>query len=144
MDRLRAVVRVLCVAWAAALAALGGVVLLHSLTAEASHPPGEQSEVFADGTISIVDFEFMPKFVTVTVGSKVTWMNNGSFVHTSTSDGVSIDAWNSGAMDSGGVFSKTFTLPGAFGYHCEIHSWMTGTVFVLNFPFSAHLPLIVK
>src|SRR5262245_7193502 len=35
---------------------------------------------------------------------------------------------NSGNIGSGGTFPHTFMTAGTFGYHCTIHSGMTGSV----------------
>jgi plastocyanin len=69
-----------------------------------------------------------PKVVTVMVGTKVTWTNNGAVVHTvSADDGKTFD---SGNMPPKACFSFTPTVTGAFAYHCRQHPWMKGTLIV--------------
>jgi len=72
---------------------------------------------------------FVPFNVTVTTGTVITWVNHDSTPHTSTSDSL---VWDSGAISPGGSFSRTFTVPGTFHYHCNFHSWMHGEVAVVS------------
>ncbi len=81
--------------------------------------------------VSIVDFAFQPQVITIDVGSTVRWINTGLSMHTTTSDVSSPETWNSGNLDPGEVFTRTFNTPGMYDYHCAIHSFMTGTVIVL-------------
>jgi plastocyanin len=68
-----------------------------------------------------------PPTLTVNVGDKVTWQNNGEDVHTVTSDDGSFD---SGDMEHGASWSYTFTSPGTYTYFCAPHPWMTATIVV--------------
>lgn len=77
--------------------------------------------------VSIVDFSFNPSSINVTAGDSVKWTNNGSFDHTSTSDS---GVWNSGTIPSGSSFTRQFSTPGSFPYHCAIHTTMQATVIV--------------
>jgi plastocyanin len=70
---------------------------------------------------------YAPDDLTVASGTTVTWTNNDSIAHTSTSDG---SGWNSGLVAPGGQFSLTLQTPGTFSYHCTIHPGMVGTVVV--------------
>src|SRR4051794_20305242 len=49
-------------------------------------------------------------------------------MHTVTSDAGSAETFDSGGLESGDMFGNTFNTPGSFTYHCEIHSFMHGTV----------------
>ena len=86
----------------------------------------------ADINVTIQDNFFAPSAVTVNVGDKITWTNNGVTPHTTTS-GTSCPAgngiWNSGSLSSGQSFSFTFTQAGTFPYFCSNHCF-TGTVVV--------------
>jgi plastocyanin len=57
----------------------------------------------------------------------VTWMNQDSVAHTSTSDGA---GWDSGIVAPGAQYSVAFNTAGTYTYHCTIHPGMTGTVVV--------------
>ena len=79
-------------------------------------------------SVSITDFAFNSSAKTVAKGTTVTWTNLGATAHTVTADdGTSFD---SGSIPAGGVFTKTFNTAGAFPYHCDFHSSMTGTITV--------------
>jgi plastocyanin len=75
--------------------------------------------------VTIVDFAFSPAYVAIPAGSTVTWYNAGAAPHTATSNS---GAFASGVLGAGGAFSATLWTPGAYGYFCEIHSGMVGTV----------------
>ena len=78
-------------------------------------------------SVSAVDFKFVPKTITVSVGETVTWSNNGQSPHT-----VTGASFNSGNLNPGQSFSHTFSAPGTFAYHCQYHvqQGMVGTVIV--------------
>jgi len=71
---------------------------------------------------------FSPNPIAIKVGDTVTWTNNASVTHTSTSN---TGAWNTGSLAPGATSAAvTFTSAGTFAYHCAIHPSMTGTVIV--------------
>lgn len=74
---------------------------------------------------------FVPQTITVEVGvnNTITWMNQDSAPHTVTANS---NSFNSGTIVPGSNFTMTFTTPGTYQYHCNIHPFMTGTVIVLN------------
>jgi plastocyanin len=75
--------------------------------------------------VTIVDFAFSPAFVTIPAGSTVTWYNSGAAPHTATSNS---GAFASEVLGAGGAYTATLWTPGAYGYFCEIHPGMVGTV----------------
>ena len=82
----------------------------------------------ATRTVSIENFSFVPAQITVRAGTKVTWVNNDSASHTVTANN---GAFDSGTLQQGEKFSRTFTKAGKkFAYHCEIHPQMQGKVTV--------------
>ncbi len=98
-------------------------------------PPG-------DGTtaVSIIDFQFSPNNLEISVGSEVKWTNTGAAAHTATSDS---GQWDSGSMSAstsggayggtasaGGTYSRSFDQAGTYVYHCEFHPNMTGRIVV--------------
>jgi plastocyanin len=87
--------------------------------------PADSAEVSISGSA------FNPAIITITAGTVVTWTNFDLFAHTVTSDVGSSDPWDSGSLGQGGVFTRTFNIPGTYGYHCEIHPFMQGMVVVL-------------
>jgi YVTN family beta-propeller protein len=78
---------------------------------------------------TIAQFAFNPATVTVASGQSVTWTNTDPVQHTTTSDSP---AWDSGPLPPGATFNMTFTTPGTFAYHCNIHPFMHGTVIVTS------------
>jgi|GEM_PF-1194576 len=78
--------------------------------------------------VTIQNFAFSPTTLTVPVGTTVTWTNADSTEHTVTSN---TGAWaDSGPIEPSHTFSHTFTKPGTFAYHCEIHPFMTAKIIV--------------
>jgi len=75
-------------------------------------------------SISIKDFAFDPKTISVNVGDTITWTNDGPSPHTVTADDASFD---SGNLDKGATFSQTFTKAGTFAYFCKYHGSKGGT-----------------
>lgn len=65
--------------------------------------------------------------VTVKAGTKVTWMNNDTMDHTVVADDGSFDL---GVVTTSQSKSYTFTTPGTYAYHCNLHPGMSGTVIV--------------
>src|SRR5262249_39246675 len=100
------------------------------MTPSPSTPPsgGPSSSVtIPSGAESLGNRAYNPDGLTIATGTTVTWTNNDSIAHTSTSD---TSGWNSGTVAPGGSFAFTFQTPGTFPYHCTIHPGMIGTVVV--------------
>lgn len=87
-------------------------------------------------TINIVDFQFSPGTITVPAGTRITWINRSTngVPHTTTSDisGTS-NSWDSGILNPGSSFSRTFNTTGTFNYHCNVHGGaiMSGRIIVV-------------
>jgi len=77
--------------------------------------------------VSMVDNRFQASVINVPVGTTVTWVNNGTNVHTVSSYDGQVE---SGSLSPGSVFSYTFNQIGEFRYICRQHllSGMFGTV----------------
>jgi plastocyanin len=69
---------------------------------------------------------YAPTPLTVSVGTTVTWGNNDGTQHTATSDS---NLWNV-SLAPGATGSFKFDTPGTYTYHCNIHSFMKGTIIV--------------
>jgi plastocyanin len=83
--------------------------------AAASHP---------DSSITISDFKFTPRTVTVEHGVPIRITNRGGMAHTVTADkGHSFD---SGTVAAGGSATIRVAETGRFSYHCSIHPFMKG------------------
>jgi len=70
---------------------------------------------------------FGPKRIEIPVGGTVTWTNNDPLVHTITADDGS---WDSGPIEPGKTWSRTFTQPGEYAYHCTPHPFMRALIVV--------------
>src|SRR5262249_4246207 len=88
---------------------------------------GSSSVSIVSGSRTLTTNAYAPNPITISSGMTVTWKNNDSIAHTSTSNS---GAWDSGSMAPGATFSRTFPSPGTFQYHCSIHANMVGTVTV--------------
>ncbi|HKE91654.1 MAG TPA: plastocyanin/azurin family copper-binding protein [Gemmatimonadales bacterium] len=89
-------------------------------------------------SLTIQNYSYAPPTITVQVGTKVTWTNNGPAAHSVTSDSTGFDSGalaapmgnTYGGMTSGGIFQVTFNTPGSYSYHCMFHAQMHGTITV--------------
>ena len=81
----------------------------------------------ANGSVTIIDFEFQPGSVAIDQGDTVTWTNNGPTAHSATAPDGSFDT---GIFPAGESRSHTFNESGTFSYICTPHPNMNGTVVV--------------
>jgi|SRR5262249_50619380 len=79
--------------------------------------------------IVIDNFTFDPPTLTVSAGTKVTWVNHDDVPHTATST-AKPRQFDSGTLDTDGKFSHVFTAPGTYDYFCAVHPKMTGQIIV--------------
>jgi plastocyanin len=102
----------------------GGVVLLMFVISHGSIA----AENTSTNVVTIDNFNFKPQTLTVTVGTKVTWINHDDVPHTV----VSTDKKTivSPALDTDEKFSYTFSTAGTNDYHCSVHPKMKGTIIV--------------
>ena len=78
---------------------------------------------------------FYPLNIAIPMGTTVAWFNGDpEQIHTVTSsaagDSNSGKLFNSGIIPYSSSFQYTFDQPGRVSYHCEIHPWMVGAVYV--------------
>jgi plastocyanin len=99
--------------------------------AQSSSPPATPSAKAGapvrSGTVTIKSFDYNPKTVVVTKGSRLKWANDDNASHTATADDRSFDTQT---IDIGKSRTVTFTRAGTFSYHCDFHPFMKGTVTV--------------
>ncbi|MDQ6796716.1 MAG: plastocyanin/azurin family copper-binding protein, partial [Actinomycetota bacterium] len=80
-------------------------------------------------SVTIKNFSFEPRTLTVKAGTSVTWTNQDSTPHTVQFSSSSIPP--SPHLSAGGgqsTYSHTFTAAGTYPYICGIHNSMTGTI----------------
>ena len=81
----------------------------------------------ASTNVTIRDFAFSPKSVTIDVGDTVTWTNKDTVKHSATAEDGSFDT---GLLGKGRSGSNTFDEAGTFQYICKPHPFMKGTITV--------------
>jgi len=76
---------------------------------------------------------YTPDKTTVVIGvnNTVKWINNDNMPHTVTASDNSFD---SGNLNSGQSYIRTFNKTGTYPYTCTYHLWMGGSVTVLGGP----------
>ena len=103
-----------------------------AVSGRASHSTASAATGAVAGKIvTISNFKFAPKSVTIKAGSSVTW-SNGEGMHTVTADDGSFRSPN---LAAGKSYSHTFTNAGTYRYYCSFHGGaggadMSGTVIV--------------
>ncbi len=110
-----------------------GVLLLLSCGYDSTSPYGGGGGGGGGATpnLTVRDFAFNPTPDTVSVGTTVTWSNQGPSAHTATSDAGSAETWDTGQLANGVSGSHQFMSAGKFTYHCTNHpTTMHGTIVV--------------
>ena len=97
---------------------IGAMVAVATVAAE---------ETKAPNTITIDNFTFTPKELTVAVGTTVTWANHDDIPHNVVDKNK---AFRSKALDTDDSFTYTFATAGTFDYFCGLHPHMVGQVIV--------------
>ena len=77
--------------------------------------------------ITIDNFTFSPKEMTIPVGTTVKWVNHDDIPHTIVEKNVT---FRSKALDTDDSYSYTFASAGEFNYFCGLHPHMVGKVIV--------------
>jgi plastocyanin len=100
----------------------------------ASSPPkstttsAKQASGASGSAVTISNFKFAPASLTVKSGAKVTVTNDDSTAHTFTADDG--NSFDTGDLDPGSAKTVSVSKPGSYPYHCNIHSFMKGTLVV--------------
>jgi len=102
--------------------------LVHPLLMNGSIVVGRPDSVAFD--IQIVDFNFVPGQLTMSMGQNVRWVNYGAMTHTTTD--TTENHWNSGDLSPGDFFILHADSPGDFYYICQIHPGQNGLLTVLD------------
>ncbi len=96
--------------------------------AGAAEPAPSPATAKPVATVHIKNFAYHENKVTVHTGDTVLFVNDDDDAHTVTAADKSYD---SGGMDTGATFTRTFTKPGTYAYFCALHPWMKAVVVVL-------------
>jgi len=78
--------------------------------------------------VTIRNFAFEPATLSVSLGSKVVWINRDDEPHLVVSAGGQFPA--SPALDTDDSYATVFSKPGTYTYFCSIHPHMVGTIIV--------------
>jgi plastocyanin len=70
---------------------------------------------------------FVPGRIRITAGTTVVWRNEDQLIHTVTANDKSFD---SGLLQPGQTYRRTFDQPGQYPYYCLPHPFMKGVVVV--------------
>lgn len=101
-----------------------------TLPPAATPPTGATASPVARGevAVTIVDFDFVPKVITVPVGTRIVWTNAGPTIHTVADRALTL--FGSDILNKGDRFSWTPPQAGTIPYWCTIHPDMVGTIVV--------------
>ncbi len=115
---------------AALLVAIIGVT--NSCSKDGDPMNGDGGNNGGDGTpgvneVWIRGMAFGPSTITISAGTTITWTNKDAVAHTVTSDNGLFD---SGSIPGNSTYSRQFSTPGTYPYHCTPHPAMTATVVV--------------
>jgi len=103
--------------------AVGGLAAFADSASSTSSPAPSATPVL----VTIKDFAYSPKVVSIPVGGSVTWKNVDQAAHTATDKGKAFD---SGNLDTGQTYTFTFAKAGTYQILCAYHPSMHGTVVV--------------
>jgi nitrite reductase (NO-forming) len=88
--------------------------------------------VNSDNIVHInTSFAFAPKAITVNTGTKITWVNDDTTMHTVVGDTFDSRNEKIDGLGKGETYSFTFDKPGTYKYHCSFHPFITGTITVV-------------
>ena len=76
-------------------------------------------------TVNVTEYAFTPSSITVIDGQSVCWANTGTMTHTVVEN---VAGRFGGNLPPGQTLVHTFAGSENYGYHCGIHSTMTGTI----------------
>jgi plastocyanin len=77
--------------------------------------------------VAIRSMAFAPARIQITAGTTVVWKNDDQLVHTVTANDKRFD---SGLLEPGKSYRRTFDEPGEYPYYCLPHPFMKGVVVV--------------
>jgi plastocyanin len=116
--------------WAIALAGCGGSASSQVPTVPTPAPPPNGTAAVTVGIprgASFLSMAYVPDPITLSVGTTVKWVNNDNVAHTVSSQN---NLWDSGDIEPGATYSRTFQSTGSFPYYCVFHPLMVGTITV--------------
>lgn len=91
-----------------------------------------ESRTAITATVEIKTFQFAPDTLRIQAGTRVTWMNRDEIEHTVTAGAPDARAttFDKALGGKGSTYEVAFDHPGTFGYFCDRHQFMRGTIIV--------------
>jgi plastocyanin len=88
----------------------------------------------AENEVWLDKLTFIPKMKTIKVGTKITWINKETAMHTviSGAPNAKTGLFESKTMGEGGKFPFTFTKAGVYKYYCGTHEDMMMAVIIVK------------
>jgi plastocyanin len=111
-----------------ALASCGGGGGGSSAAATSTHAAAAAPSGAGQQGVSIRNFTFEPRTITVKTGARITVSNRDSTAHTASSDDGS--SFETGSIAPGSSRTITLKRTGRVTYHCSIHPFMHGAIIV--------------
>jgi 3',5'-cyclic-AMP phosphodiesterase len=109
------------------LAVTDSPLIFASATSQQLNDDKKNTEITSENQVTIDNFSFNPKELSIPAGATVTWVNHDDVPHTV----VATDkTFKSMALDTNDKFSFTFSNPGVYEYYCSVHPRMTGKIIV--------------
>jgi plastocyanin len=95
----------------------------------AGRTPARRPPVARPAVVTVVlrNTAFVPGRIQITAGTTVVWRNEDQLIHTVTANDKSFD---SGLLQPGRTYRRTFDKPGQYPYYCIPHPFMKGVVVV--------------
>jgi plastocyanin len=95
----------------------------------ARRTPAARQQRARPAVVNVVmrNMTFVPGRITITPGTTVVWRNDDQLVHTVTANDKSFD---SGLLQPGKTYRRTFDKPGQYPYYCVPHPFMKAVVVV--------------
>jgi plastocyanin len=82
--------------------------------------------------VTVKDFAFGPRSISVKAGTTVTWTNQDGFDHSIVDKTSAAEGPHFGPIAGKTTYSRSYDAAGEFPYYCGIHNSMTGTVIVTS------------
>jgi plastocyanin len=115
--------------WLALASASAAVVAVLIVAAPAGSGVGARASADVYDVTALASNQFTPSGLTVKVGDTVRWTNSGGGLHNVRFDDGSFDE-PPDPITTNWTVSRSFDTQGSFGYYCERHPTMRGTVAV--------------
>lgn len=108
------------------IAAIAVTLVVTACVSQAEGSPEPPPDADGNPVVALTDLIFDPTEVVVDVGATVTWKWQGGVPHDVAGDDFASN------IQTDGTFQHTFAEAGTYGYRCNVHPGMQGTVVVVS------------